>query len=542
MMNNKFDKATDYNITDDPEYMKNLNPLPHEVDIQMEDLYLLALKGKKSSIKRISRLIEKYPKVAMLKNLLSVLHNNLGDSDKAHEVNRVIVEQHPDYLFGLLNLASEYYYNNQYEKMPELLGENFNLKELYPERDTFHFDEVIGMFKMSVMYYSAAGNFEEARQRLDFLKEISAQEDYEQLQLIYLKEMYEHNIEKEKDNIFVEVKPTILKNTIESPNFDIKLVEQLYEYDFGIDFDIIDNLLQSDRSKLINDLNKVLTDSIDRYKYFSDKATDEGYKDEDVSFLLHAIFLLGELEASESLENIFEILSQEYEFIEFYISDILTEYVWIAIYKIAQNKLDACKEFMQRPGIDSFHRSVISEAIMQIVKHQPHRREEVVNWYRDLFQFFLNSSINDNVIDSGLLGMMIADVLEFGAKELMPEIEQLFNKQIVDIFAAGDFDKVKSEMEKSVSTYSKKEILDIHEIYENIHAWELNSLDNDLDYNFDSKPTDDMLLSNESKLDNFIDYEEQPAKQYIRAERKIGRNEPCPCGSGKKYKKCCMNK
>lgn len=22
----------------------------------------------------------------------------------------------------------------------------------------------------------------------------------------------------------------------------------------------------------------------------------------------------------------------------------------------------------------------------------------------------------------------------------------------------------------------------------------------------------------------------------------IGRNEPCPCGSGKKYKHCCMNK
>ena len=23
---------------------------------------------------------------------------------------------------------------------------------------------------------------------------------------------------------------------------------------------------------------------------------------------------------------------------------------------------------------------------------------------------------------------------------------------------------------------------------------------------------------------------------------KIGRNDPCPCGSGKKYKKCCLNK
>ena len=28
----------------------------------------------------------------------------------------------------------------------------------------------------------------------------------------------------------------------------------------------------------------------------------------------------------------------------------------------------------------------------------------------------------------------------------------------------------------------------------------------------------------------------------IRVEKKPGRNEPCPCGSGKKYKKCCINK
>lgn len=26
---------------------------------------------------------------------------------------------------------------------------------------------------------------------------------------------------------------------------------------------------------------------------------------------------------------------------------------------------------------------------------------------------------------------------------------------------------------------------------------------------------------------------------YVRDGGKIGRNDPCPCGSGKKYKKCC---
>jgi len=28
----------------------------------------------------------------------------------------------------------------------------------------------------------------------------------------------------------------------------------------------------------------------------------------------------------------------------------------------------------------------------------------------------------------------------------------------------------------------------------------------------------------------------------IISEKKIGRNDPCPCGSGKKYKKCCLKK
>ena len=28
----------------------------------------------------------------------------------------------------------------------------------------------------------------------------------------------------------------------------------------------------------------------------------------------------------------------------------------------------------------------------------------------------------------------------------------------------------------------------------------------------------------------------------INAGPRIGRNDPCPCGSGKKYRKCCMRK
>ena len=34
-------------------------------------------------------------------------------------------------------------------------------------------------------------------------------------------------------------------------------------------------------------------------------------------------------------------------------------------------------------------------------------------------------------------------------------------------------------------------------------------------------------------------YKEQKESTTIRKEKKIGRNDPCPCGAGKKYKKCC---
>ncbi len=59
----------------------------------------------------------------------------------------------------------------------------------------------------------------------------------------------------------------------------------------------------------------------------------------------------------------------------------------------------------------------------------------------------------------------------------------------------------------------------------------------------------------EAKLGNAFEYKVNPALgrrkkaklehgHYInvRDYPKIGRNEPCPCGSGKKFKKCCLDK
>ena len=38
---------------------------------------------------------------------------------------------------------------------------------------------------------------------------------------------------------------------------------------------------------------------------------------------------------------------------------------------------------------------------------------------------------------------------------------------------------------------------------------------------------------------HFLDQREQSYQPVTRSSPKVGRNDPCPCGSGKKYKKCC---
>jgi hypothetical protein len=49
---------------------------------------------------------------------------------------------------------------------------------------------------------------------------------------------------------------------------------------------------------------------------------------------------------------------------------------------------------------------------------------------------------------------------------------------------------------------------------------------------FDGKTPAEMLAENPTFMPSKV-------KTYHREEPRVGRNDPCPCGSGKKYKKCC---
>ncbi|MEG0134239.1 MAG: SEC-C metal-binding domain-containing protein, partial [Clostridium sp.] len=64
-----------------------------------------------------------------------------------------------------------------------------------------------------------------------------------------------------------------------------------------------------------------------------------------------------------------------------------------------------------------------------------------------------------------------------------------------------------------------------------------NMLDSKADYLY-TLPQWDRVFSDEKRKE--IQRAWRDSKTVVN-EVKIGRNDPCPCGSGKKYKKCCAN-
>ena len=57
------------------------------------------------------------------------------------------------------------------------------------------------------------------------------------------------------------------------------------------------------------------------------------------------------------------------------------------------------------------------------------------------------------------------------------------------------------------------------------------------DYNHLSSK-EKMVLENRLRIGNSTKYKQKETGQVIKT-KDVGRNDPCPCGSGKKYKKCC---
>ncbi len=85
-------------------------------------------------------------------------------------------------------------------------------------------------------------------------------------------------------------------------------------------------------------------------------------------------------------------------------------------------------------------------------------------------------------------------------------------------------------------------IFTVTELYAHILTTWAGYKDDDDNDKFEDFGMDDYLFDEEdddSSLDLRDILPDTAGETFVNPELKTGRNDPCPCGSGKKYKKCC---
>ena len=324
-----------------------------------------------------------------------------------------------------------------------------------------------------------------------------------------------------------------MENSNQLPKFIHPEVEVIYNYDLNIPSEKIEAILQLPRETLIEDLKTVLNDAILRFDYFEKK----GWGMEKLEFPTHALWLLADLKAEETLPEILNLLRQSNDLLEFWFGESVAEGLYEVVYHIGNNSLDQLKSFFFEPNIYWTARLIPSTVAEQIAIYQPERREEIVKWYQSVFEDLLALDDSDPLLDGDYISFLVADVISFNAIELLELIKQLYDRGVVFDGIIGSYESVKKDLLDPTYHTKRKIYTSIFDRYKDaVTGWHSYRLKYEKDYykRKNSPPK-------KKKAKSF----KKPAKlspkhsPYFRTEKKISRNSPCPCGSGKKYKKCC---
>jgi len=117
-------------------------------------------------------------------------------------------------------------------------------------------------------------------------------------------------------------------------------------------------------------------------------------------------------------------------------------------------------------------------------------------------------------------------------KGTVKELAEKYNQEV--LVMAGFLDGIDDSLvtKNPLETMTEDTEVSLHFDKERLYK---NMVDAKADWLYEL-PQWDAIFSEETRLQL---YKEQKASGTVRKEKKIGRNDPCPCGSGMKYKKCC---
>lgn len=249
-----------------------------------------------------------------------------------------------------------------------------------------------------------------------------------------------------------------------------------------------------------------------------DKAVSEG-DDLDENYQLHfyALHLLGEFQNRECFPKIMELISLPEDTLDYLVGDAITSSLPDILYNTYNGDLELLKKTVKNADIDDFARAGVLKVMGQLYLDG--------NLEKGEWQDFIRQIVYDKTeIGDYIYTELVYMICECHFVDMLPDIRRLFEDDRADQSSLGDYESCVDMM------FEYKKIICQTPINASdmLRGWAM----------FEDSPEPEM---SEKEFEKIFKAAEDDRTIHNTA-KKIGRNDPCPCGSGKKYKKCCLNK
>ena len=250
--------------------------------------------------------------------------------------------------------------------------------------------------------------------------------------------------------------------------------------------------------------------------------SDRFAPDRDHMGWIHAVFLLAQFREPRASPLLVRIFSSPEELDFDLIDDLVTEKLGSILASVSNGDLSGMKALIENEQAHELVRSAAMRGLLTMVAHDPSRREPVLAYFASLFS---KLEREPNYTWSAL-ACAYADL---GPEELLDGIRQAYEDGLVDPQVIR-WKEIEDELKGGQKTARRRLTRDrlplVTDAAAEIRWW--------TSFAEEIEPQDYVEPS-------LVPSPNRPAWQqpFRRAGPKVGRNAPCPCGSGLKYKKCC---
>ena len=496
---------------------------PERLRDEVLKLHAAAVKGKPWVVEKLRQQIRHFPKYPVFKNLLYLAYLVQNKEKAAREVAEQMYREHPEYVYARANLAESLSdLPAEIGRIPEILHPSLNITALFPNRKAFHFGEYIVYERSVIRYLARSGATEEALNRHRLLNESGyAEPEVLTALLAYI----------EAHQPFDPELPTL-----HTPNLEV-----LYFAGPWMLPEVARDILAQPRETLVADLCRILDDLTDRADYWIDEDFLPGY---GLQTPVHAMILLAELGAEEALPSVLRFLRQPEEDIEYWLGDYTTEVLPEIVARFASPaQYERLAEFATDTGIDEFISNAAIAGVVHRAKREPALKPAATDWLAGILEKLLPEAKPDE--RNGHLDMALSAIIDLQAESLLPLAEKCFQLKLVDLSMAGPYPEYLAIFREEDPWRDHQNYPDLDGVYNFVNGFWGNVEEDELPPALSGNGwMEQIRAAAVSRLQaEAAEKATKPAGgtpfETEKPLAKVSLNDPCPCGSGKKYKRCC---